>query len=297
MPERIQKVLAHAGIASRRHAEDLIREGRVMVDGRVAAIGEVVEAATARIEVDGEPINRQAHRYLALNKPLGYTTTTASTLDEKTVLDLVSVPERVYPVGRLDKESAGLILLTNDGEWADRIMHPRYEVEKEYLVQVRGVVNQTALRKFRLGALVEGKMAAPKVVEPVGTEDGTSWLKVILAEGRKREIRVIARAAGHPVMYLERVRIGHIRLGHLPAGRFRDLSKIEVEHFREGGRPLAGEKRAATEAEGGHRRPGRSRQDDHRRGPGTPPGRSASRHGPDVSRRHQGGSRAGHRPG
>lgn len=287
MPVRIQKALADAGIASRRQSEDLIRSGRVAIDGRPAIIGESVDPATANIAVDGRTVETVRRLYIALNKPLGVVTTTASDRDERTVMDLVTIPERIYPVGRLDKESCGLLLLTNDGDWADRVMHPRYEVEKEYIVQVRGQIDQHALRRFRAGARVDGKLTVPKKVEPLETEQRTSRLRIILGEGRKREIRVLAKEAGHPVLYLERVRIGHVRLGPLPVGRFRELSREEIEGFRER-KPNAARRCPSHPPSGGHRRPGGSGQDDNRRRSRRTPRRSFGGHGVDVSRNHKG---------
>jgi 23S rRNA pseudouridine2605 synthase len=236
MAERLQKVLARAGIASRRQAEELIRAGRVYVNGQRAEIGQSV-APHALIAVDGKPIQiEQQPRYIALNKPAGYVTSTRSTHGERTILELVSVPERIFPVGRLDKETAGLLLLTNDGEWANRIMHPRYGVEKEYRVLVHGIVDAKALERFRQGVVIEGHHTAPVSVRRLAIVNGNTWLAIVLTEGRKREIRLLASAVGHPVLYLERVRIGEVQLGSLPIGHWRALSKREVESFYDGTR-------------------------------------------------------------
>lgn len=291
MAERLQKILAAAGISSRRKAEDLIREGRVSIDGRVASIGESADPRMAVIAIDGDPVERPKHRYLALNKPPGYVTTLAPTHGERSAIDLVHVSERVFTVGRLDKESSGLLLLTNDGEWGNLIMHPRYEIEKEYRVCVRGAVDAQALRALRAGTMIEGKMAVPVSVEPLERDEGTTWLKIILKEGRKREIRVLTRASGHAVVYLERVRIGHVPLGHLGVGRFRDLSRKEVERFRErGGVAEPGRSRQSGGPYNRDRRPRRSRKVNAGQGAGPVSRHPSTRHRPHVSRSYKEGT-------
>ena len=267
MTERVQKLLARAGIASRRKAEDLIREGRVTVDGKPAVIGQTVDPRSATITVDNKPIRLETPRYLAFNKPAGVVTTTAATHGETTVLEVVKTSERMYPVGRLDKDTTGLLFLTNDGDWANRVTHPSYGIDKEYKVLVQGRVNGDSLERFRNGVVIDGKRSVPKGVAPLSTDGSNTWMQVVLVEGRKREIRLLAAGAGHPVLYLERVRIGDVCLGHLPPGRFRDLSKAEVESFRgAGGQDPArgaGEKGAAERR---HRRPGGRRKVDRRQG-------------------------------
>jgi 23S rRNA pseudouridine2605 synthase len=268
MSERVQKLLAQAGVASRRKAEDLIREGRVTVDGKQAQIGQAVDPETARIEVDNKPIRVESPRYLAFNKPAGVVTTSLATHGETTVLDVVQTADRMYPVGRLDKDTTGLLFLTNDGDWANRVTHPRYGVDKEYKVLVQGPVNAASLQRFRSGVVIDGKKAVPLSVAPLSSEGSNTWLQIVLIEGRKREIRLLAAAAGHPVLYLERVRIGDIRLGHLPPGRFRDLSKAEVESFRgAGGQSQARRAGEKSAAENRHRRPGGGRKVDSRQRP------------------------------
>src|SRR5579884_74710 len=296
MAERLQKLLSRAGVSSRRQAEELIRAGRVTVNGEPASIGQIVDSTGAGVIVDGRPLRLEQRRYLALNKPRGVVTTTTSTRGEDTVVGLISARERLYPVGRLDKDTAGLLLLTNDGEWANLIMHPRNEIEKEYRVLVRGGVTTRDMACLRAGTVVEGRLSIPKSVVPVGNEGGNTWLTVVLTQGRKREIRLLCAACGHPVVYLERVRIGHVELGTLAPGRFRDLSKREVERFRAG--PATDERaRAGSGAadSGGSRRPGRGRQVDHRRSDRPPVGHPRSRHGIDVQGSHP--SRPRRRPG
>jgi len=295
MPERIQKILARAGLASRRKAEALVSEGRVTVDGRTARIGELVDAGSA-IAVDGKPIETEPKRYLALNKPAGYITARSSPRGEPTVMDLLSVAEQVYPVGRLDRDTAGLLFLTNDGEWANHVIHPRYGVVKEYRALLRGRLDEAGLRRLRAGTSVEGRWTFPRTVSPERVEGGNTWVSFELEEGRKRELRIIAAAAGHPVVYLERVRIGGVRLGHLPPGRFRDLSKREVGSFVPRARTAGlGESGPRGEAAGGHRRAGRSGEVDSRSGTRAGTRLRRPRHRSDVPGVDAGGSGGRHR--
>ena len=235
--ERLQKVLAHAGVASRRASEALIEQGRVKVNGQVVRqLGTKVDPERDTIVVDGKPLASQPETlvYVVLNKPAGVLSTASDERGRKTVLDLVDLPERVYPVGRLDLHSEGLLLLTNDGDLAKKLTHPRYHVEKEYLVLVKGRPSAQTLDRWRKGGLeIDGRAAAPAVVERLKKEkDNNVWLKVVLTEGRKRQIREVARTLGHPVLRLERVRLGPLKLGRLRSGRWRHLNKIELQRLK-----------------------------------------------------------------
>ena len=263
-PERLQKVLAAAGVASRRASEALIAEGRVRVDGRVARIGDSVDPATASIEVDGQPIGIGAVRaYLAPHKPAGVTSTVRDRHAAATVLDLVPtalVPDgtRLYPVGRLDRDSEGLLLLTNDGAWAERVLHPRFGVEREYAVGLRaelapdqmaeigrGIALDEGLARFtepvtRLGRMSLERLAA--VLEP-SADPAIVWYRATLAQGWKRQIRRMLAAVGAPVERLVRVRIGAVRLDDLRCGRVRRLKAPEIRALTEepgGGASRAG---------------------------------------------------------
>ncbi|RLC74176.1 MAG: pseudouridine synthase [Chloroflexi bacterium] len=249
--ERLQKVLAHAGVASRRASEELIRQGRVQVNGQVVTqMGTQVDPAQDEIRVDGHPLPlAESHVYVMLNKPQGYLSTTRDPHGRPTVLDLLTVEARIYPVGRLDVDSEGLLLLTNDGALTQRLTHPRYGHEKEYWVLVDGRPNAQALRRLQRGVEVEGeRLQADEVTVLRGSHwrrepvvHGT-WLKVILHQGRKRQVRRMCAAVGHPVQRLIRVRFGPLRLGRLEPGQWRHLSHSEVIALRKEGLTKAHEK-------------------------------------------------------
>lgn len=234
--ERLQKVLAHAGVASRRASETLIEQGRVTVNGQtVTVLGFKVDPRRDIIAVDGQQLPRPSSKliYLMINKPRDVLTAASDDRGRRTVVDLVEVEERVYPVGRLDLRSEGLVLLTNDGELAERLTHPRSHVEKEYLVLVTGRPTTPTLARWRRGGIeVEGKPTGQTVVERLKIEGDNTWLKIVLTEGRKRQIREIAKELGYPVLRLERVRIGPLKLGHLKPGRWRHLKPAEVEQLK-----------------------------------------------------------------
>jgi 23S rRNA pseudouridine2605 synthase len=250
MPEeRIQKVLAAAGVASRRAAEALVAEGRVRVDGRRAEIGQKVDTAVSTIEVDGRAVGiGVARAYVALHKPAGVTSTTRDRHAATTVLDLVPtalVPDgtRLYPVGRLDQDSEGLLLLTNDGDWAERVLHPRFGVEREYAVALAGPLTADQLAALNAGIRLDEGMArlAARLRSASRTETGQlastldpppdprlMWYRATLAQGWKRQLRRMFGAVGAPVLRLVRVRIGPVRLGDLRSGRSRSLKAPEV---------------------------------------------------------------------
>jgi pseudouridine synthase len=234
--ERLQKVLAHAGVASRRASEELIQQGRVSVNGKIVTeLGTKVDPRRDLVTVDGLPLPQRVEKpvYILLNKPRGVLSTASDDRGRQTVLDLVDIPERVYPVGRLDLPSEGLILLTNDGNLTERLTHPRYEVEKEYHVLVAGNPTTPTLIRWRQGEIeVEGKPVAKAVVEKLKNEGDNTWLRIILTEGRKREIREVAQALGHPVKKLSRVRLGPIKLGRLKPGKWRHLTTTEVQRLK-----------------------------------------------------------------
>ncbi|MCX7790677.1 MAG: pseudouridine synthase, partial [Chloroflexaceae bacterium] len=232
--ERLQKVLASAGIASRRDCEALIAAGRVTVNGRVVLEpGLRVDPEQDVIQVDGEMVRRPVERtYIMVHKPVGYVSTVDDPQGRPTVLDLVDVPTRVFPVGRLDVDSEGLILLTDDGELTHYLTHPKFEVEKEYRVLLDRPLDSEALRQWRAGVLLNGELTAPAWVELIETAPEGPWYRVVLREGRKRQIREVAKLLGYEVQRLIRVREGDIALGDLPPRKWRSLTPEEVARLR-----------------------------------------------------------------
>lgn len=227
---RLQKVLASHGVASRRAAERMIERGEVTVNGRRATVGQQIQPGVDTVAVQGTVLSdRKPRRYVALNKPVGVVTSRRSTHGERTVIDLLPRDLPLFPVGRLDKDTSGLLLLTNDGEWANRLLHPRYQVEREYSVVVRGRPADAALRRLRTGVVLpDGTVTAPARVRAAGVVDGEGVLQVVLREGKKRQIRLMCAAVGHPVQRLHRVRVGGIELGSLGEGEWRYLEPSEV---------------------------------------------------------------------
>ncbi len=227
--ERLHKVLARAGVASRRKCEDLIASGRVTVNGAVAFTpGQRVDPEHDRIEVDGESISLpRTQTYVMLNKPAGYLSTVNDPHGRPTVLDLVQSDQRLYPVGRLDMDSEGLMLLTDDGDLTQRLTHPSYEHEKEYHVLVKGQPALRTLELLREGIELEDGFTWPAEVSALRQEQGDTWLRFVIHEGRKRQLRRMCEAVGHAVRRLIRVRMGPLSLGKLAPGQYRTLTKGE----------------------------------------------------------------------
>ena len=227
--ERVQKVLAAAGIGSRRACEELIAAGRVAVDGEVVTLGAKANAQTQVITVDGERVHSNPTLvYLLLNKPSGYVTTVTDPQGRPTVMDLMPASPRVYPVGRLDRDTEGLLILTNDGELANRLAHPSYEIEKTYVAQIRGPAKRRAVRQLLDGVHLEDGLARARSVRELGSAGEHTLIEIVLAEGRKREVRRMLQAVGLPLERLARVRIGPLPLGDIGPGKFRPLSSAEV---------------------------------------------------------------------
>lgn len=227
--ERLQKVLAACGWGSRRVSEDLIAAGRVTVNGEVAVLGRRVDAANDLIEVDGAPVGAKPGlvHYL-LNKPRGVVTTAKDTHGRPTVIELVPAEPRVFPVGRLDSETEGLLLLTNDGDLAHRLQHPSYGVPKWYLAEVPGPVGRDVGRTLKAGIELDDGPVAVDEFSVVDSAPGKALLEIVIHEGRKHVVRRMLEEVGHPVERLVRTRIGSIRLGELPPGRTRPLNAGEV---------------------------------------------------------------------
>lgn len=228
--ERLQRALARAGFGSRRSCEDLIVHGRVTVNGAVATLGDRVEAGRDRVDVDGVTVNLDPNvRYYALNKPAGVVTTMRDPQGRPDIrVYLPSEGPRVFPVGRLDRDTEGLLLLTNDGELANRLMHPRYGIEKEYLAEVEGAPADRHLARLRRGVDLEDGPARVVRVRIVDRSGERASLRVVMAEGRKREVRRLLAAVGLPVVRLVRLRVGPVRLGGLEPGALRPLEPEEI---------------------------------------------------------------------
>jgi len=227
--ERVQKILAAAGLGSRRACEEVIAQGRVAVDGQVITLGAKADPVTQVITVDGERIHTNPGLvYLLLNKPQGVVTTVTDPQGRPTVMDLVPVNPRVYPVGRLDRDTEGLLVLTNDGELANRLAHPRWQVEKTYVAQVRGTVKRHQLRTLLDGVELEDGLAKARSVRELGSAQDRTLLEIVLTEGRKREVRRMLAAVGMNLERLARVKIGPLPLGDISPGKSRPLTGAEV---------------------------------------------------------------------
>ncbi|MDD9368541.1 MAG: pseudouridine synthase [Acidimicrobiales bacterium] len=257
--ERLQKILAQAGLGSRRTAEDLIADGRVTVNGEVATLGTRADPETDAIEVDGALIGvKQGLVHYLLNKPTGVVTTASDPQGRPTVVDIVPAEPRVYPVGRLDADTEGLLILTNDGDLAHRLTHPSFGVDKEYLADVEGQPTRGAVRRLREGVALDDGPTAPAKVSLVG--DHT--LRITIHEGRNRQVRRMCDAVGHPVRRLVRVRIGSLSDRRLAPGEWRELTQDELRALeravappparRSGRRP--GDGRRSTSRPGSGRR-------------------------------------------
>jgi pseudouridine synthase len=264
MPEeRLQKIIARSGLCSRRDADQMVADGRVTVDGRVAKPGEKADPGTAHIKVDGRSLKApQALRYLLLYKPRGVMTTCDDPEERKTVLDIVRpvVRERVYPVGRLDYHSEGLLILTNDGELAARVAHPRYGVVREYLVRIRGDLSRPEYHKLMTGGEVDGRHVKPLRAQRDSKARGgkSTWWRIEVTEGRTHEVRELFFKTGHPVQRLCRTAIGPLRDDTLKPGDFRIITDSELKVLR---KATAKPKRPPASQSGkrGRRRPVKER--------------------------------------
>src|SRR4051812_16627459 len=228
--ERLQRVLAAAGVASRRKAEDLIRSGRVTVDGKVVTqLGTKVDPAKVSVRVDGRLIKRRPFRYVLVNKPSGLITTTSDERGRRTVMELVSGPERLFPVGRLDRKTEGLLLFTNDGNVANRVMHPRYGLAKEYEILTPQKPSDIAMQNVRTGTAIDGKIVVPEEFRLMReTTDGV-LLSIVVHEGLNKVVRRIMEAAEIPVTRLRRVRIAPLSLAGIPRGAHREMTEGELQ--------------------------------------------------------------------
>jgi len=235
MKQRVQKILARSGYGSRRGCEDLITQNRVRINGKLAELGMKADREQDTITVDGQPIPRpEPHRYIALHKPAGVLSTVKTSDPRPTVRDYIQLPGRLYPVGRLDVNSEGLILMTNDGTLTNRLTHPRFEHEKEYRVLVSGKPGPDQLQRWKQGiTLRDGHRTLPAQVWIESSQENETWLGVILKEGQKRQIRRMGDLTDMMVKRLIRVRIATLNLGNLAPGKWRELSDQEVKNLKQ----------------------------------------------------------------
>lgn len=234
MEERLQKYLAESGIASRRKCEELIRSGCIAVNGQVIKdMGTKVNSDTDIVTFNGQRVKKSTEKiYLMINKPVGYITTTREQFGRKKVTDLIKdINYRVYPIGRLDYNSSGLLLLTNDGDMAFKLTHPGHEVDKTYIVKVQGLPNHNELEALRSGVEIDGRLTYPAKVDILSTNKSFSVLSFIIHEGRNRQIRKMCSAVGHEVIDLKRTSIGKITLGDLKEGQYRLLTSTEIDYL------------------------------------------------------------------
>lgn len=229
---RLQKYLAMANVASRRAAEEYIVQGRVKVNGNVCDVLGTKVSMTDKVEFDGKIVKIEEKKvYIAMNKPSGYVTTASDERGRDTVIDLVKndIPERVFPVGRLDYNTEGLLILTNDGDFTYKVTHPKHKVAKVYLAEVVGVPDRKALNDLANGVLIDGKMTSRAKVDTVAINKNSSTLEITIFEGRNRQVRKMCEAVGHRVVHLKRTAIGNIKLSHLPLGKWRHLTDREIK--------------------------------------------------------------------
>ena len=234
MEERLQKIISASGMMSRRAAEEMISAGKVSVNGVKATLGQKADPSVDNILVNGRPVmGQKSHLYVMLNKPAGYVTTASDEQGRETVLSLLTgIPERVYPVGRLDMYSSGLLLLTNDGELANAPMHPSHEIEKTYELRISGEVTEKAAASMRKPILIDDRMTNPAVVEVKAFAKGETTVSVTIKEGRNRQIRRLCERAGLRIISLKRMAEGPLALGKLETGKWRYLTEDEVRRLK-----------------------------------------------------------------
>ncbi|TDO89404.1 ribosomal large subunit pseudouridine synthase B [Halanaerobium saccharolyticum] len=232
--ERLQKVMAHAGVASRRKSEEIITEGRVKVNGEIVEeMGFKVDPEQDEIVVDGKVISEEKKRYILLNKPEGYITTVSDPEGRPTVMDLIpDLKQRLYPAGRLDYDSSGLLLMTNDGDLTYKLTHPKKEVDKKYRVLVQGKLSQEDFEKFEEGMIIDGQKTAPAKISNVNYKDEQTQFEIVIHEGRNRQVRRMVKIVGFSVISLKRIAFAFLTLKGVKEGEFRYLSDQEVDKLK-----------------------------------------------------------------
>ena len=233
---RLQKYIAMCGAASRRGAEELIEKGRVNVNGKtVREMGVKVEIGADKVELSGEPLHyNNKNYYIMLNKPAGFVSTVRDQFERPTVIDLIKedISARIFPVGRLDYETEGLLLLTNDGDFTYRVTHPKFHVDKTYIAVLKGGITIKGLNMLRRGVDIGGFVTSPAEVEILDAEDGKTMVRIVIHEGKNRQVRKMFEAIGAKVDYLKRVKIGRVEIGNLPLGRWRYLTSHEINYLK-----------------------------------------------------------------
>lgn len=231
---RLQKFLATCGVASRRKSEELIKSGIIKVNGTIITqMGYKVDPEKDKITIRNKEVKIQKKNiYVLLNKPIGYITTMSDELGRKKVIDLIELPDRLFPVGRLDFNTSGLLILTNDGDLTFKLTHPKFEVEKTYVAKVKGKLTHEEIKKFQNGLLIEKYITLPAKLKIIKENFDNSVIEIKIREGKNRQVRKMCEAIGHPIIELKRVAIGNITLKDLPNGKYRYLSNKEVRYLK-----------------------------------------------------------------
>lgn len=234
MEERLQKYMARCGVASRRKCEEIILLGKVKVNNKIVTeLGYKIDVDNDKVIVDNKLIKPEEKKvYIALNKPEGYVSTVKDEKGRKTIIDLIKIEERVYPIGRLDYDTSGLILLTNDGDIYNKIIHPREEKNKIYIATIKGTPTKEEIERFENGINIDGYTTAKASFKVIKNNSDCSEVKIIIHEGKNRQIRKMCEAIKHPVLKLKRIQIGDIKLGDLPKGKWRFLDDEELNYLR-----------------------------------------------------------------
>ncbi|NLK64812.1 MAG: rRNA pseudouridine synthase [Tissierellia bacterium] len=233
--ERLQKYIARCGIASRRKAEEMILQGKVKVNGRIVReLGSKIIPGKDVVTVNNKRIyEKEKYIYIKLYKPEGYVTTVKDQFNRKTVIDLISIKERIYPVGRLDYDTSGLLLLTDDGDLANKLMHPKYRIYKTYNAEIKGSLSNDSINLLRTGLLIDGYKTAPAKVKLLKQSQNNSYVEISIHEGKNRQVRKMFEAVGHKVVKLKRISFGNIVLGNMKPGEWKYLTDEEVRFIKE----------------------------------------------------------------